>query len=163
MRVDQLQVLAASARGLRLRLLHGVEHGIEEVQRKHHQHARKRIGALELPCNPAGEALQLVGALLWIHPIGFHVLGQRNGRQGIGVGIAVGQVGPLVSVRIREYHLRADFLRGADGFHERVGRLDGHIGRGFGFVINVAALRAADRIVIESLTEICGRRWMASR
>ena len=59
MRVDQLQIFAPAARGLRLRLLHGVEHGIDQIQRKHHQHARERIGALQLPGNPAGKALHL--------------------------------------------------------------------------------------------------------
>ena len=49
MRIDQLQIFAAAPGRLRLRLLHGIQHRIEQVQRDHHHHARQRIGALQLP------------------------------------------------------------------------------------------------------------------
>ena len=60
----RMQVFAAPPLGLRLRLLHRIEYGIEEVQRKHHQHARQRIGALELPGHAVGVGGDVVIASL---------------------------------------------------------------------------------------------------
>ncbi len=71
--------------GLGLRLFHRIEHRIQQIQRKHHQHARQRIGALQFPCDAAGEALHFGRALLRIDAIRLHVLAQRDRSQRVRI------------------------------------------------------------------------------
>ena len=49
----------------------------------------------------------------------------------IRVGISILQVRALARIRIGENNLRASLQRAADGFHERIGRLDRHIDGAF--------------------------------
>ncbi|HEY1203863.1 MAG: hypothetical protein ABSH46_17725 [Bryobacteraceae bacterium] len=61
MRVHQLDLAppSAAARWF-LRDLHGIQHRVQQVQRNDHQHARQRVGALQLPRNAARVRRDLV-------------------------------------------------------------------------------------------------------
>ena len=66
---------------------------------------------------------------LRIDAVGLDVALEADVADGVGVGIGVLQVRPLGRFRIGEDDFRADFEAGADGFGERIGRLDGHVDR----------------------------------
>ena len=130
MRVEQLDALAASAReGLDLRLLHGVEQRVEQVQRHHHEHAGQRVDAFELPGDAGGMARNLLRARLRIDAIGFDETLEADVANGVRVGVSVGQVRALAGFGIGEDDLGADFEAGANGFGERICRLDEHVSR----------------------------------
>ena len=128
MRIHQLHTLAPGAgQGLRLRFLHGIQHGIQQVQRHHDQDARQRVAPLQLPGDAIRVARDLLRSWLRIHAIGFDVPLQAHVADRIGVRVGVFQVRPFSRVRIGEHHIRADFKSGADGLHEGIRGLDWNI------------------------------------
>ncbi len=128
MGVEQFDAFAAGARQrLRLGFLHGVEHGVEQVERDDHQHTGERIGALQFPGDSGGVARQVVGARLGVDAVGLDIACEADVAHGIGVGIGVLEMGAMAGIRVGKDDLRADFEAGADGLGERVGGLDGDV------------------------------------
>jgi len=125
-----MQLLAPAPGGFRLRRFHGIENGVEHVQRDHHHDSRARIGALQFPCHGLGELLNGSGAGRGVKAIGLYILLVRDGVKRVGIGISIGDVGTLGGIGIGKYDRRADFLRGANGFDEGIGGLYGNVDRG---------------------------------
>ena len=134
-RIEHVHALAPQTRhGLRLRLIHGVQHGVQQIQRHHHQHARQRIAALQLPGDAAGVPREFVRPLLRVDAVSLHVFFIANVADRIRVRIGILQVRPLARVRVGENHICANLQRAADGFHKRIGRLDRHIDGALGVI-----------------------------
>ena len=144
-RIHEAQIFAAAAGGLALRRFHGIEHGIEQIERQHHEDTPERVRALQLPGDRLRKLFRLCRTLLRIDAVRFHILAQWNLVQRVRIRIGIGEMRPFHGVRIREDDLRAYFLRAADGFNERIGRLDRHIHGLLGL-----GLMSARRIVIEN-------------
>jgi hypothetical protein len=128
MRIDQLDALPpAPHHGLRLRTLHGVEHGGDQIQGHHHHHSRQRIGSLQLPGDSVSLPLDLLRTLLRVHAIGFHVLVEGNIPQRVGVRISVRKM--RASPRSGSINSTcAPISKGRpDGFGERIAGLDGDV------------------------------------
>ena len=66
-------------------------------------------------------------ALLRVDAISFHVFFIADVADRIGVRIGVGQMRAFARIRVGENHVRADFVRRADGLDKRIGRLDRHV------------------------------------
>ena len=101
---------------------------IEQIQRHHHHYARQRIGALQLPGDAVGVPRDLLRALLRIHAIGLDVLltGRCGGSRRCP-GKRLARCGRSAESGSAKTIFRADFQRRADGFGERIGRLDRHV------------------------------------
>ena len=100
MRVENADTLApasqhAARQGLCLRLLHGVQHGVEQVERDDHNNARFGVGALQFPSNAGRVPVDFLGTGLRINPVGLHVPLQADVADGIRVRIDVFQVGTV--------------------------------------------------------------------
>jgi hypothetical protein len=95
MRIHQLQIFAAAARGLGCGVPWHRARGRAGSARSPPARApTDRRPAVSRRC--LRRTLDLGGALLRIHAIRFHVLAQRNRSQRVGIGISVGQVRALV-------------------------------------------------------------------
>ena len=127
--LKQLDALAVRARQrLRLRLLHGVQQRVEQVERNHHQDARQRVGALQFPGDARGMPRDLLRARLRVDAVSLDVAVQADVADGVGVRVGVFQVRPLARFGIGKDDFGArSSSAGANGLGERVGRLDGHV------------------------------------
>ena len=161
-RIEKLDAFAVYAReGLRLRLFHGIEQRVEQVQRDHHEHAGCRVGSFQLPGDAGGVARNLIGARLRIDAVGFDVALQADGANRVRIGIGVRQVRTLLGFGLGEDDLGADFETGANGLGEGIGRLDKHVGGLFILRIEEQrhfrqALDGADPILLQADREFEG-------
>ena len=109
MRVEQLDTLAARAgQGLSLGLLHGVQQGVEQVERHYHQDVRQRIGALQFPGDAGGVPRDFLGARLRVNAVRLDVPLEADMADGVGVRVGVFQVRALAGVGIDENDFRSD-------------------------------------------------------
>src|SRR5262245_495885 len=90
---------------LSLRLLHGIQYGIQQVQRNHHQNLRQGIAALEFPGNSPRMTLEFKRGWLWVDAVALDVAGMTQAAQRIGIRIEIAQMGAFPHVRIDEEYL----------------------------------------------------------
>ena len=130
MRIQYLHAVALHAsHGLRLRLLHGVEDRVHQIQRDDDQDARQRIGALNLPGNAAGMRGDGFRARLRPHPVRLNIFFERHAADRIRIRIIVRQMRARAGIRVGENDFRAHFEAAANGLHKRIAGLDRHIYR----------------------------------
>ena len=128
MGIEQFDAFATGARqGLRLGFLHGVQHGVEQVERDDDQNTGERIGALQFPGDSGGVARQVIGARLGVDAVGLDIAGEADVAHRVRVRIGVLEMGTMAGVGVGKDDLRADLEAGADGLGERVGGLDGDV------------------------------------
>jgi len=130
MGVEELDALAPqTGHGLGLRFFHGVQDGVQQVERDHHQHARFGAGSLELPGNARGVARDLLAARLRVDAVRLDVTRQADVADGVRIRVGVAEMRAVAGVRVGEDDFRSRLEAGADGLGEGVGGLDGHVDR----------------------------------
>src|SRR6185312_3957997 len=121
MRIDELELFAAAAFGLRLRRLHRIENRIEQIEGNDYENAGAGIGPLQLPRNGLRKLLDFGRARRGVETVRLDVLPVFDGLEREGIGVGAGDVRPFGGIGIGEDDACSDILRGADGFDEWVG------------------------------------------